>query len=184
MPKPFDATLKDLIQSFPMDWLSALGIAAAEPVRVLSPDLSTVTAASDIVLRTGDTLLHVDFQASSLGDLHRRTLFHNTLLHYRYGLPVHSIIVLLRRQARHSNITGRVEYSARAGKGALQFQYEVVSLWERPPEQFLAGRIGVVPLAVLGQLPPGVRVTEALSPVIDRLVRRVLAELRPKLRQS
>lgn len=40
MSKQFDATLKDLVQTFPLDWVSALGFSPAEPMRILSPDLS------------------------------------------------------------------------------------------------------------------------------------------------
>ena len=35
MPKPFDATLKDLIEAFPRDWLAGLGVPITEPVEVL-----------------------------------------------------------------------------------------------------------------------------------------------------
>src|SRR5438876_10998326 len=53
MPLPFDATLKKLVQAHPRDWLAALHVPAADPVEVLTPDLSTVTRFADTVLRAG-----------------------------------------------------------------------------------------------------------------------------------
>src|SRR5581483_10694985 len=54
MSLPFDATLKDLVQSYPLDWLAALGLSAGGPVTPVNVDLSTVTAAGDVVLAIGD----------------------------------------------------------------------------------------------------------------------------------
>ena len=50
---PFDATLKDLVQAYPRDWLAALGLPATGPVAALNVDLSTLTAAGDVVLGVG-----------------------------------------------------------------------------------------------------------------------------------
>ena len=55
---PFDATLKDLVQAHPADWLAGLDYPVSGPVEALTPDLSTLTAFTDIVLRTGTSLLH------------------------------------------------------------------------------------------------------------------------------
>src|SRR5437764_394603 len=64
MPLPFDATLKQLVQAHPRDWLEALHVPAGDPVEVLTPDLSTVTRFADTVLRVGDRgILHLDFQS-------------------------------------------------------------------------------------------------------------------------
>ncbi|HZY86737.1 MAG TPA: hypothetical protein VFE78_18025 [Gemmataceae bacterium] len=57
MPLSFDATLKDLVQSYPRDWLAGLDIPITGPVEVLTPDLSTLTAFTDVVLRVGDVLV-------------------------------------------------------------------------------------------------------------------------------
>src|SRR4051794_34319439 len=60
MPKPFDATLKELIEAFPTDWLAQIGIPVTGPIRVLSPELSTVTAAADALIRVGDAVVPID----------------------------------------------------------------------------------------------------------------------------
>jgi hypothetical protein len=41
MPKPYDATLKELIEAYPADWLAAVGVPVTGPIEVLSPELST-----------------------------------------------------------------------------------------------------------------------------------------------
>src|SRR5579883_3445637 len=78
MPLPFDATLKDLVKNHLADWLAVLGESAADPIQVLTPDLSTVSAFADIVLRLGEHLLHIDFQSGADARLPRRVLMYNT----------------------------------------------------------------------------------------------------------
>ncbi|HZY85817.1 MAG TPA: hypothetical protein VFE78_13365 [Gemmataceae bacterium] len=99
------------------------------------------------------------------------------LLHRHYGLPVHSLVVLLRPSANRSDLTGRVSYEGRPRRGRLDFQFEVVRLWQVPVDTLLAGGLGTLPLAPLGQLPGGAAPEEALPAVIGRLVERALAEL-------
>ena len=111
MPLPFDATLKQLVQAHPRDWLAALQVPATEPVEVLTPDLSTVTRFADTVLRLGDRgLLHLDFQGGPDAALPRRLLLYNALLHEAYGLPVHTAVVLLRPGTGHARLRGTVGY--------------------------------------------------------------------------
>lgn len=80
MPLPFDATLKELVQAYAADWLAVLDQPSSEPVEILTPDLSTLTAFTDVVLRTGDSLLHLDFQSGPDPSLSRRVLLYNVLL--------------------------------------------------------------------------------------------------------
>ncbi len=173
----FDATLKDLVQSYPQDWLAGLDFPVTGPVSILTPDLSTLTAFTDTVLRVGDVLVHLDFQSGADPDLPRRMLLYNVLLHEQYALPVHSLVVLLRPKANRSDLTGQVTYEGRPGRGRLEFRFEVVRLWEVPVETLLTGGLGTLPLAPLGQLPGGTAPEEGLPAVIGRLVERALAEL-------
>jgi len=80
MPLPFDATLKELVQAHPLDWLAMLNESTTEPVEILTPDLSTLTAFTDIVLRTGDSLLHLDFQSGPDPGLPRRLLLYKCVV--------------------------------------------------------------------------------------------------------
>ena len=62
MALPFDATVKDLVRDYPADWLAQLGAPTTGPVRLLTPDLSTLTAFADLVFDLGGWLLHLDLQ--------------------------------------------------------------------------------------------------------------------------
>jgi hypothetical protein len=182
MSLPFDATLKDLVQTYPRDWLVSLGLPADGPVTPLNVDLSTLSAAADVVLGLGDpltSLVDLEFQSSRDADLSRRVLVYNTLLHQRFRLPVHSVVVLLRRTAEDAGLDGTVRYGADPGRGGLEFRFEVVRLWQRPAEELLAGSLGTLPLAMLGAPPEGLTTAEALPAVLRRLEDRIRAETTP-----
>jgi predicted transposase YdaD len=180
MPLPFDATVKELVQQYPRDWLAVLDEGGSGPVSILTPDLSTVSAFTDIVLRVGDALLHLDFQSGPDPGLPRRVLLYNVLLHERYGLPVHSIVVLLRPRADRSDLTGGIRYQPRPDRGGLDFRFEVVRLWQLPAETLLTSNLGTLPLAPLGQPPAGTTVEEALPGIVHHLVDRITQEAPPE----
>jgi hypothetical protein len=178
MSKPYDATLKDLAGVNPVQFLTEVDGPPALPVQLLNPDLSTVTTATDIVFRLGDPLrevISIDAQASADADKHLDLLAYNALLHRHYRVPVHSILLLLRRQGAHSSQTGRIDYAARPGRGKMDFGYEIIRLWERPVEVVLGGGLATLPLAPLCNLAEGDslvdRLREVLLAVEDRLQR-------------
>src|SRR5205085_7989646 len=122
-------------------------------------DLSTVTTAADLVFGIAEPLaevVHIDCQAGPSAELSRSVLLYNAILHKQFRVPVHSIVILLRREAQHPSVDGTLRYEPRPGQGKMDFGYQVVRLWERPVEALLTGALGVVPLAPLGQLPAGV----------------------------
>ncbi|HUY34967.1 MAG TPA: hypothetical protein VMV69_19625 [Pirellulales bacterium] len=124
MSLPFDAALKDLACEHPGAFLAAFDAPSAERLRLLNVDLSTITASADVVIGVGDTLheiVHFDFQASASASKHADILAYNVLLHREYHVPVHSIVVLLRREAAHSNLNGAVAYTPRPGRGKIEF---------------------------------------------------------------
>jgi hypothetical protein len=183
MSKPFDATLKDLGREHPRDFLATFDQPSTQPVTLLNVDLSTVTTAADLVIGLGDPLneiLHFDFQASAAAWKHIDILVYQSLLFGRYRVPVHSMVVLLRPQAAHSNMDGTIRYAARPGRGKMDFGYEVIPLWERPANELLAGDLGTLPLALLGKLPAGVSLEEGMADVLNRLVNRLLQEAVPE----
>jgi len=174
--KPFDATLKDLGRESPHGFLTAFDQPPSAPVTLLNVDLSTVTTAADLVIGVGDPLqevIHFDFQASAAAWKHADTLVYNSLLYRAYHVPIHSIILLLRPQAAHANLNGVVSYSARPLRGRMNFGYETIPLWERPAEAFLAGELGLLPLAMLGRLPEEIPLEEALAGVAQRVIERL-----------
>jgi len=182
MPLPFDATLKDFAQISPRGLLATFDAVPTLPVAVLNIDLSTVTTAADVVFGLGQPLqeiIHLDFQSGASATKHADVLVYSALLHRQYRVPVHSIVVLLRPEAAHPNLNGRVAYAARPGRGRMAYEYEVVRLWERPAADLLAGDVGVAPLAVLGQLPAGADLETGLAGVVQRLMERLQREALP-----
>jgi len=163
MAKAFDAALKDLIERHPADWLRFFG--ATGSLRVLDADVSTVSAAADKVYRVEGQvpwLLHVEFNSSPRTDPDRHAQWYNSLLRHRHKLPVRTVIVLLRKSANSSRLTGVHEDALPGAAPYLTFRYEVVRLWEQPVERFLTSGAGLVPLAPLarstdGELPDIVR---------------------------
>jgi hypothetical protein len=183
MPLRFDATLKDLANVSPGGVLTTFDTVPALPVCLLNIDLSTVTTAADLVFGLGQPLqeiVHLDFQASASATKHADVLVYNALLYRQYLVPVHSIVVLLRPQAAHANLNGVVAYAPRPGRGKMDYEYEPIRLWERPVADLLAGDLGVVPLAVLGQLPVGVDLETGLAGVIERVSERLQREAPPE----
>lgn len=63
MPKPFDATLKQLIRHHPADWLGLIGVVPTEEPEWVDAELSTVSASADTVLRVGGMAYHFEFEA-------------------------------------------------------------------------------------------------------------------------
>lgn len=181
MPLPFDATLKDLVQNYLPDFERQLDLTDLGPLRPLNVDLSTITAATDIALAQGDPptrIVDLNFQASQAEDLGPRVLLYNSLLYYRFRVPVHSLIVLLRPAADDSRLSGRLHYRARSGKGKMDFSYEVVRLWHWPVARLLRGGLGTMPLALLGKFPK-VPVAIALADVVNRIFQRLSQEASP-----
>jgi hypothetical protein len=180
MPLPYDATLKDLAQVSPRRLLSAFDTVPPVPVSLLNIDLSTVTTAADVVFGLGAPLreiVHLDFQSSASATKHADIPVYNALLHRQFGVPVHSIVILLRPEAAHANLHGRVAYAPRPDRGKMDFAYEVVRLWERAASELLEGDVGAWPLAVLGKLDPGESLESGMAVVVERLIERLDREL-------
>ena len=176
MSLPFDATLKDLVRDYPRDFLATLDGSTAAAATPLNVDLSTITAATDTVLKVGDPpecVVHFDFQSGPAYTRLRRILLYNAALYAHTGLPVHSILVLLRRQADHSGLTGTIQYQPRPGRGKLDFLFEVIRLWDQPVAPFLEGGLGTVPLAPLCRLAEGVPLEEGMAQVVRRVIDRL-----------
>jgi len=176
MPLPYDATLKDLAQISPRGLLEIFVAPTSLPVSLLNIDLSTVTTSADVVFGLGEPLqeiVHLDFQSGASGTKHADILVYNALLHRQFSVAVHSIVVLLRPEAAHANLHGRVAYSPRSDRGKMDFTYEVVRLWERSAAELLEGDVGALPLAVLGKLKPGDSLEAGMSDVVARLIGRL-----------
>lgn len=146
---------------------------------MLNVDLSAVTRSADVIIGIGEPLeevVHIEFQASASAWKHADVLVYNALLYSQQRVPVHSVVVLLRPEAAHQNMTGRVCYAPRPEYGSMDFGFQVVRLWEIDAERLLNGDLGIMPLAVLGKLPKGVSLEDGLEVVARRIVERLIKE--------
>lgn len=178
MAKPFDATTKHLVESRPENWLEYLGLRFSGSVEVLNVELSTITAEADQVLRVNDPtpwLAQIEFQASYDRTLARRLLRYSVLLAARHEVPVHSVVVLLRREADGPALTGVLEDRLPGADAAyLSFRYQVVRVWQQPVAALLAGGLSTLPLAPLADVTPA-----QLPAVIRRMAERLSQEASP-----
>jgi hypothetical protein len=182
MAMTFDATLKDMGRDSPQGFLAVFDRPPTMPVTPLNVDLSTVTAAADLVLGLGDPLeeiIHIDFQSGAVAWKHADLMLYNTLLFAHFHVPVHTIVILLRPGAAHSNMNGVIHYAPRPGRGSINFSYEVVRIWERSVDELLAAGLGVAPLAMLGRLPENMSLEDGLTWVAQRVVERITQEAPP-----
>jgi predicted transposase YdaD len=169
--KPFDPTLKDLVETMPADWLALVGVPPT-PVEVIDADIATVSGAADKVLRVRSDpqwLLHLEFHTGHDGAelpalLHAR----NVLLATRHHLPVQSVVVILRREADSPRLDGLFTRTLpHQTEPYNPFRYEVRRVWQMDPEAILSGGVGLLPLAPISN------VTESQLPgIIQRMEQR------------
>jgi hypothetical protein len=174
MSLPFDASTKYLLETRLADWLPLSGRITTAPVEIVNSDLSTVTAAADRVLRVQEKppwLLHVELQTGRDLGLPVSIHVYNALLERQHLMLVRSLVVLLRREADFSQLTGVLERQFPNEPAYLTFRYQVVRVWDLPVEMFLHGGLGILPLAPLS------KISEAMLPsVIARMDERFRQE--------
>jgi predicted transposase YdaD len=153
MPGPIDDALKHLTELSPQDWVVQGGWPAA-PATVIDADIATITGATDKVIRVAgppDWLLAVDFQAGhDAAQLPLKMLLYHAALRKRHGLPVRSLAVILHRGADSPQLTGLYEGGFPNEPPDVTLRYRVVRVWQVPAQRWLAGGLGVLPLAPLG----------------------------------
>jgi hypothetical protein len=177
MPGPIDDTLKHLTELSPQDWVVRGGWSAA-PARLMDADIATITGATDKVIRVDgppDWLLAVDFQAghdtvAKLPDL----LLYNSALYKRHRVRVRSLVVLLHKGADSPQMTGFYERGFPDEPFDVALRYRIVRVWQVPPEQWLSGGLGLVPLAPLGDVRHG-----ELPSVIAQMKQRLARDMTP-----
>jgi predicted transposase YdaD len=169
--KPYDPTLKALVETDPGAWPAFLG-GPTGPTEVIDADIATVSGAADKVLRVSGGppyLLHLEFVAGhDTATLPRKLHVRNGLLEDRHEMPVRSAAVLLRPAADSPQLTGVYERGFPGEEPYLTFRYQVLRVWELPPEPLLTGALALLPLAPISA------VTEAdLSGIIKRIRERL-----------
>lgn len=151
----FDPVLKDVADAYPADWVGLLqrllGLPVGGDIEIVQPNLPTGTVEADRVYRLsvpGPMLLHTEWESSSELGRPDRFLLYNTLLTRQTGLPVQTVVVLVRREANSSDLVGTLTRMLPGGREYLRWTYQVVRLWELDPAALLA-QPGLTPLAPL-----------------------------------
>ncbi len=152
--KPYDATLKDMIEDDSASWARLSASVRILRTTIIDADVSTVTAASDKVVRVedevGEWLLNLDPLSSYDANYPERLHLYSTILRHRHGLRVRSVALLLRREANASNLTGVLEQQhPDEPEPYLVFRYRVIRVWEQALGPLLSGGLGTLPLAAL-----------------------------------
>jgi hypothetical protein len=159
------------VESDPGAWPALLGRPTA-PTEVIDADIATVSGAADKVLRVDATppyLLHLEFVAGhDVAQLPRLMGVRSALLEHRHELDVLSGAVLLHRGADSPQLTGLYQRAFPGEPPYRTFRYQVVRVWQLPPERLLTGPLGLMALAPISQ------VTEAELPgIIHRMEQRL-----------
>jgi hypothetical protein len=180
MPKPFDATMRQLIELGPAAWLRFLHIPVADPdrVKVIDSNVSTVTAETDKILWIDDPapwIEQIELQAARDLGLGDRVHLYSTLVGYSRKVPVNTTIVLLRPAADGPELTGTFEKRNRQGDVYDWFRYNVVRIWQRPVAEVLAAGLPVLPLAPVSDVGP-----EELPQVLLAISERLRHETGPE----
>ena len=156
MDKPFDATMKQMVDQQLPDWARFIAGRLNLPLPLrLSPldgDVSTVNLQADKLFRmSGSTegIVHVEFQTMRDSDLPRRVMRYSMLANARYDLPVYSVVLLLTQKADFAGMTGEFILEHGNGEAYHRFSYDVVRVWELPAKLLLEGGTGLMPLVML-----------------------------------
>jgi hypothetical protein len=168
--KPYDVTLKHLVEVRPQDALALLDVGENVNVRIVDADLATVVPEADKVLHVRSRgrrfIVHLEFQVSRDRNLLGRVFSYNALLYRRHGLPVLSAVVVL-RPAADDGYTGVFEIPL-PGDLRHRFEYKVIRVWELPLATVLSGGPGILPLAPLCS-----EAGDDPAPVIDQMKSRL-----------
>ena len=136
--------------------------------------------ADDVAIGFGDPLQEIadlNFQTGPDPDIARRCLLYSAALHFRFGVPGRTILILLRPKADSVGIEGKLAYAS--GASGVEFRYDAVCMWQQPIEPFLHGAVGLLPLAPLCQLPADQPLTDALRDVVRERNRPTPNTLKP-----
>jgi hypothetical protein len=116
--------------------------------------------------------LNIEAEGRHASDMPDRMLHYAVLLRHHHGLPVRSVVILLRASANASAVTGTLEVRRRPDEPPyLTFAYEVVRLWAKPLAPLLTGPVGLLPLAPLTD-----EAQADLPGVVGRVVERLRTE--------
>jgi hypothetical protein len=152
--KAFDATLNTLIDAHVGDWAGFLAARCGVPpgpAAVLDTDLSATLQADRLFRIDGavPAAVHLELESTGRLGIPDELLRYNVAARAVVGLPVHSVLVLLRPKATATDLTGQLDILGADGTAYLTFRYTVLRVWQEPLDALLAAGPGVAPLALL-----------------------------------
>jgi predicted transposase YdaD len=171
--KRYDATMRDLFDPEPAAWLEFFGVPVPDPsqAQVIDSNVSTITAETDKLLRRGGpdpVILHIEFLSGRDKGAPRKAHWYNTVASRKHEEPVWSVLVLLRPAADGPELTGVYEKEFPGRGRNVWFRYDVVRVWEVPPERFLQAGLPLLPLAPVSNVTPE-QLPGVLTAVAERL---------------
>lgn len=136
----------------------------------LDTDLSTTLQADRLFRVEGATpaVLHLELESTGRLGIPGELLRYNVAAWGATGLPVHSVLVLLRPKATATDLTGRFEVDGADGRPYLGFGYTVVRVWQESVADLLSAGVGIAPLALLTN-----EADANLDAAFDRFARRL-----------
>ncbi len=151
MAKQWDGTMKWLVGEAPQDFVSWLGQGSSF-VSELSPHLGARSIDADLLYRAlyedHVYLLHIEFQKRSVKNMAMRMCEYNMLATRKYELPVHSVVIYLRKD--RPIVESPYVHTLPWGEESIRFNYRSIKLWEVPTEAILrSGNHGLLPLVPL-----------------------------------
>jgi predicted transposase YdaD len=184
MKKRYDATMRNLFEPGPAAWMEFFGVPVPDPklAEILDSNVSTVSAETDKLLRRGGpdpVILHIEFLSGRDTRYPRKAFWYNTHASRTYDEPVWSVLMLLRPAADAPDLTG--EYHREfPGRGRhVWFRYDVVRVWELPPDRLLKAGLPLLPLAPVSNVAP-----EQLHGVLTAVAERLRDEAQPEVKAT
>ena len=154
MAKVFDATPNTLIDDCTADWARFLAARAGVPpgpAVVLDTDLSATLQADRLFRIDGavPAAVHLELESGGRLGIPGELLRYNVAAWAVAGLPVHSVVVLLRPKATATDLTGVLNLTGADGHPYLTFRYAVVRVWQESMDALLGAGPGLAPLSLL-----------------------------------
>ena len=154
MKADYDQAFKILVDLNPNDWALLAGLTVVNNSAGMETELPERNRHLDRLIRVsddqGDIAVHLEFQAGKSGNrVPIRLIDYSIGVTEKYRLPVHSCVVLLRRQADSPVLTGAYKQRSRGVMPYLTFRYRVVRLWQVPVNTLLLPGSSVAVAGVL-----------------------------------
>jgi predicted transposase YdaD len=177
MHKPYDITMKTIMEQNPVAWLKRFGIDPDGPVVVVDSEVSTVKSDVDklfLIDGADPYLAHIELQSGPDPEMPWRMNQYNFLVGRDDKIPVLSVLVLLRRSADADYLTGNYTRKVKNFGIVSTFRYPINRVWEFEAESILEGDLAILPIASLANIPD-----EEVPAVLERVDERITRETKP-----